>query len=544
MRLSTLVLVLVACRSHARVDARGESAIAIVAKDPGSDVEAIEQQVAVPIEHAIVGMPHIAHVRTSILPGTARIEVELDDGVDPFAASTELMERIPHAQLPERVVAPTVMREPRRSALLRYVLRGPLPATQLRTFADWNVSLAMLKTRGVAQVETCGGALARWVIEPDPGRLAALAMSPTDVVAAVRAGNTALPAGTGSGAIVVRSVGPHDLDSLSSIVIAQRNGVPVRIRDVASVRQGGSPPDCRAFDEQGGVVVGAVRVRQDADVGEVRAAVDQALATVRAALPPGVTLEVFPSTISFVVTIGTPDEVVAIRDQVGKQPGVAHVLVEQDAHDGSARVYLALADDASARDVETATIAALRGRGLVVHDRDEVIVQILGPDPLELSTLARSVAASLAAIHGLTANGEVGGSGRSWLEVIPDRMVLARVDVDAREVADLIATNSEGGLEVGEMWQGDRREPIAISIPGREQLLELRVRNHEGVTIPLSELARIEQRTGLAELHRQDGERWLGVAAIGDPDAVREAAGRIAMPAGYHWRLAASTVEP
>src|SRR5690606_5526594 len=118
----------------------------------------------------------------------------------------------------------------------------PWTATELRTLQDWVVRPQMRNTPGVTEVNTLGGYERQIHITPDPAKLVALGFSLQDIVEAVAANNR----NTGAGYIerygqqyLVRVPGQvGGLDEIRAIVLDRRNGLPIRVGDVASVGEG------------------------------------------------------------------------------------------------------------------------------------------------------------------------------------------------------------------------------------------------------------------------------------------------------------------
>jgi multidrug efflux pump subunit AcrB len=535
MRACRLLLVLAACRHHAHVESRDREAsrIAVIVSDPGANPDEIERSIVMPIENAVADMKGLVHVRSHIELGVARIELELERDVDPFGATSELQQRIPLRELPSHLMPPEIAHLPAPGAVLHYALRSDvLSAVQLRALEDWTIYPALERVAGVAFVEGCGGAHERILVDVDPAALAATGLARRDIETAVRTANVQLP----GGGMAVRG-GVFDRQGLADIVIAMHAGSAVRVKDIARVVDDAAPARCRAFDEHGVVVTGTVRARDGADTDELHDAVARALAEQRKTLPAGVTLELRRAA-TFAVD-ASDQELATGREVLAKVPGVAHFVIEQGADvdtplfaTGAARV------EVSPRETEHAAIDTLRARGLVVHDRDEVIVQLLGPDREQLAALAHQVAAKL----GTSARGEVGTTKRSTFEVLPDRDRLAALGLDAAEVADAIRAASDDGVELGESYAGERRVPVVLRVGRAEQVTDAVIHGRNG-DVPVSSIARVEQQASLTELLREDREPWLGVAVSGDTDAIARAMASIAMPAGYRWRLVAGTLE-
>src|SRR5690606_33285370 len=165
----------------------------------------------------------------------------------------------------------------------------PWTATDLRTLQDWVVRPQLRNVRGVTEINTIGGHARQIHITPDMARLTSLGLTLHDVVAAVAGNNQ----NAGAGYIerfgqqfLVRVPGQAaNLDDLRDIVLARREGVPIRVRDVADVGEGAELRTGAATADGREVVLGTVFML----IGEnsrtvARASADQ-LAAIQASLP-------------------------------------------------------------------------------------------------------------------------------------------------------------------------------------------------------------------------------------------------------------------
>jgi cobalt-zinc-cadmium resistance protein CzcA len=183
-------------------------------------------------------------------------------------------------------------------------------ATDLRTLQDWVVRPQLRNTPGVTEVNTIGGFARQIHITPDPARLVALGFTLHDVVEAVAANNQNIGAGyieRNGQQFLVRTPGQvADLDAIRDIVLARREGVPIRVRDVAAVGEGPELRSGAATQNGKEVVLGTVFMLIGANSREVSQAAAARLHEAGASLPEGVTVQpVYDRTVLVDRTIAT-----------------------------------------------------------------------------------------------------------------------------------------------------------------------------------------------------------------------------------------------
>lgn len=263
-----------------------------------------EQRVTFPIETALAGLPGLDYTRSISRYGLSQVTVVFRDGTDLYFARQQVGERLQQVrgQLPaglEPAMGPiaTGMGE-----IFMYTLEAdpgarkpdgsPWSATDLRTLQDWVVRPQLRNTPGVTEVNTIGGFARQIHITPDPARLVALGFTLHDVVRAVAANNQNVGAGyieRNGQQFLVRAPGQiADLDALRDIVLDRREGVPIRVRDVAEVGEGPELRNGAATQNGREVVLGTVFMLIGANSREVAQASAEKLAEAGRSLPPGV----------------------------------------------------------------------------------------------------------------------------------------------------------------------------------------------------------------------------------------------------------------
>lgn len=263
-----------------------------------------EQRITVPIEAAVAGIPNLDYTRSVSRYGLSQVTVVFEDGVDIYFARQLVNERLQavRGQLPAGVEPQLGPIATGLGEIFMYTVEAEEGATKpdgaaytpedLRTLQDWVIRPQLLGTKGVTEVNTIGGYVRQYHVTPWPDRLAAAGLSIDDVVEAIEQNNDNRGAGyveRYGEQLLLRSEGQlKGVDHLESVVVANRNGVPLRVADVADVGLGEELRTGAATENGREVVLGTVFML----VGENSRAVAQATATRLAeaarALPEGV----------------------------------------------------------------------------------------------------------------------------------------------------------------------------------------------------------------------------------------------------------------
>ena len=222
-----------------------DTTVQIVTQVPGLATEEIEQQITVPIERAVGGMPKLTTMRSKNSFGISTVVLVFDDGVDDYWARQRVTERLVGIELPygaepelNPLTAPT-------GEIYRYVLESPDGSHDLRSLTDihkWTVIPYLKHVVGVADVSNYGGITTQYQIELSPERLTEYGLSLSDVVEKIEqnnqnAGGSMLSEGSLS--YVIRGIGlVGDLEALAKIVVKSDGGVPVYLGDLGEVKYG------------------------------------------------------------------------------------------------------------------------------------------------------------------------------------------------------------------------------------------------------------------------------------------------------------------
>ncbi|MBI3877503.1 MAG: efflux RND transporter permease subunit, partial [Verrucomicrobia bacterium] len=226
----------------------------VQAEAPGMTPEQVEALVTRPIETAINGLGYLESLRSESIQGLSVVTVVFKEGTDILAARQLLAEKLSAVatQLPLGVGAPRM--SPLVSSTMDLLKVGlvseKLSPMELRTFADWTLKPRLLSAPGVTRCIVFGGEVRQLQIQIKPDRLVAHDLALSDVLSAARLATGVRGAGfveTQNQRILIQTEGQALTPAvLGEVVVAHKDGVPVRLKDVANVVEGAEPKfgDC------------------------------------------------------------------------------------------------------------------------------------------------------------------------------------------------------------------------------------------------------------------------------------------------------------
>ena len=217
--------------------------VQVVTQVPGLAAEEIEQQISIPIERALNGLPGMTVMRSRNSFGISTIILVFEDGVDDYWARQRVQERINDVELPYNAVPGLNPLTSPTGEIYRYVLESK--NHDLRELTDlnkWVVIPRLKQVMGVADVSNFGGITTQYQIEVNPHKMEQYNISLSDIKDKidknnVNAGGSILNRGDLS--YVIRGIGlVKDLNDLGQIVLKSDNGVPVYLSDVGKLKYG------------------------------------------------------------------------------------------------------------------------------------------------------------------------------------------------------------------------------------------------------------------------------------------------------------------
>ena len=264
---------------------------------PSLAPEEVERQITFPVEQAISGLPGLEDLRSVSKFGLSQVVVVFKDGTDIYFARQLINERLASVELPGGISLPEM--GPVSTGLgevFHYIVTGKgNDVTDLRTIHDWVVKPPMRTVPGAAEINSWGGYEKQYQIRIDPDRLVKHELTFTEVVEAVGKNNLNVGGGNirqDGGTLLVQGLGrTADLEQISDIVITSKDGVPVRIREVAEVTIGHEiRRGAVTADGKGEVVLGLGFMLMGENSHEVTWAMKDKLKTISSTLPANVSV--------------------------------------------------------------------------------------------------------------------------------------------------------------------------------------------------------------------------------------------------------------
>jgi len=227
--------------------------VQIATEAPGRSPEEVERFATVPLEIAMTGLPGLTEMRSLNKPGLSLITLVFTDSTDVYFARQLVMERLLEvgSRLPAGITPVLGPVSTGLGEIYQYTLERaddgqraltPEELTQRRIAQDWVVRPLLRSISGVAEINSQGGFVKQYQVLVNPDRLRHYKLTIADVYQAVGRNN----ANSGGGVLphyaeqyLIRGVGlVRDLDDIRSIVLKEKDGVPVYVRDVATVDLG------------------------------------------------------------------------------------------------------------------------------------------------------------------------------------------------------------------------------------------------------------------------------------------------------------------
>jgi heavy metal efflux system protein len=260
--------------------------IDIITQWPGRSAEEVEKFVTIPIEIAMNPVQQKISLRSTSIFGLSYVKIIFDDEVKDPAARQQVMNLLPNATIPANVQPAVQPPTGPTGEIYRYTIKSTFrDVRELKTMQDWVIDRALRSVDGVGDINSFGGKTKTYEIKVDPGKLTNLGLTALDVFTAVQ--NTNINVGgdmifQNDQAFVVRGIGLlNDVEEIKNIITQNNTGVPLLVKDVATVeisnvprlgwvtRADGTKPGQRSVTKQDDVVEAIIVMRKGENPSEV-----------------------------------------------------------------------------------------------------------------------------------------------------------------------------------------------------------------------------------------------------------------------------------
>ncbi|HET7197607.1 MAG TPA: efflux RND transporter permease subunit, partial [Burkholderiales bacterium] len=262
-----------------------DTQVQVITLFPGRAAEEVEKQVTVPMEVALSGLPGAVRMFSHTQFGLSFVILTFNDSVNGYFARQQVVERLREVDLPEGAETQLAPFSTAIGEIYRYGMKGNGQGPrELRTYEDWIVERQLRLVPGVADIVTLGGLVKQYEVQPDLARLRDYKLTLSQLSQAIQRGN-ANAGGSyveqGAQQYLIRGIGLFTgVEDIENVVVAERGGTPILVKNVARVRIGSLPRQGVAGqDDEDDVVTGVVLMRRGENpsvvLKAVRAKVDE-----------------------------------------------------------------------------------------------------------------------------------------------------------------------------------------------------------------------------------------------------------------------------
>ena len=281
-----------------------ENQVLVYADWMGRSPQEVEDQVTYPLTTGLQGLSGVKDVRATSMFGFSLITIIFKDDVDQYFARARVLERLNFLQgaMPEGVKPQLGPDATGLGWVYQYYLdvdpaKDGYDLARLRSVQDWHIRYALASVEGVAEVASIGGFVKQYQIELSSTKMRAAGVSLMDVTTAVQNANLNVGGKVveeNGAEFVLRGIGlVESTEDLELVTVKARDGVPIYLKDIATVQIGG---DFRrgALDINGREVVGGtVVMRNGENAKAVIERIKERIAQLAPSLPPGITIKPF-----------------------------------------------------------------------------------------------------------------------------------------------------------------------------------------------------------------------------------------------------------
>jgi len=269
-----------------------DTQVTVISLFPGHAPEEVEKQITIPIEVGLSGIPNSVRMFSHTQFGLSYVILTFDDNATDYFARQQVLERLQTIELPPGVQPQLAPMSTAIGEIYRYEVKGTgVTPADLRTEQDWTVSRSLRMVPGVADVVSFGGFIKQYQVTVDTTRMKGYGVTLQQVFTALGRGN-ANAGGSfleqGEQQYLIRGIGMlRSPDDIGHIVVAERKGTPLLIRDIATVEISAMPRQgIVGKDDNDEIVSGIVLMRKGENPSEVLNAVKDRVSSLNASVLP------------------------------------------------------------------------------------------------------------------------------------------------------------------------------------------------------------------------------------------------------------------
>src|SRR6202020_2188597 len=217
----------------------------VITQWPGRSAEDVEQQVTVPLENGMAGIPHMTHLRSTPLAALSSVTMIFDDDSEDDWNREKVLERLSQVTLPAGLQPQIGTDWSPVGQIYWYTLRSTNPLydnMDLKSIEDWTLEKRFKSVPGVVDVSSFGGITREYQVRVDPDKLVSYGLSIGQVEQQLANNNTNAGGSfieQGQQQINVREVGLYrNVDDIEETQLKASNGTALKVRDIATVLQG------------------------------------------------------------------------------------------------------------------------------------------------------------------------------------------------------------------------------------------------------------------------------------------------------------------
>ncbi|HXT30077.1 MAG TPA: efflux RND transporter permease subunit, partial [Vicinamibacterales bacterium] len=268
--------------------------VVVTTRLPGAAPEEVETEISDKIEEAVNTISGIDELRSTSSEGVSTVIIAFLLEKDGDIAAQEVRDRVNRVLplLPKNIQQPTVEKfDPDSAPVMTLAVSADKPIRDITEYADKTLRRQLESVNGVGQVLVIGGRQRQVNLTLDPARLQAYNLTVTDVSHALQAQNTEIPGGrveAGSTQMTLRTRGRvQSVAEFGDVVVRERDGHPILLRDVARVEDGMADPTTRANVSGKPTVLLSIRRQSGVNTVQMVDAVKERLADIAQVTPPG-----------------------------------------------------------------------------------------------------------------------------------------------------------------------------------------------------------------------------------------------------------------